>query len=123
MALTGCEKSANKAAVTGVIVHTHRMTIPAGYVITIRIEDITKTDKPGKKIAEEVIKSQGDDLPIPFAIVYNLREINANHAYSMRVNIEDSTGKMLYTNNTSVPVITKGNPIQDVEVIVVLVNG
>jgi hypothetical protein len=37
--------------------------------------------------------------------------------------IEDSAGKMLYTNNTSVPVITNGNPTQNVDVIVVLVNG
>jgi putative lipoprotein len=123
VALAGCGSSTNKAAVTGVITHTHRMTLPVGYVVTVQIEDITKADAPGKKIAEQVIKSQGEQLPMPFEIVYDPGKIDANHTYSIRVKIEDSTGKMLYTNNSSVAVITNGNPTQNVDVIVVLVNG
>lgn len=37
----------------------------------------------------------------------------------MRVRIEDGAGNLLFINDTSVPVITRGNPTQDVEVIVV----
>jgi putative lipoprotein len=123
IALAGCGKSTNKAAVTGVIAHTHRMTIPVGYVITVRIEDTTNADTPGKKIVEEVIKSQGVELPMPFAIDYDPHKINANHTYGVRVTIEDTDGKVLYTNNTSVLVITNGNPTNNVDVIVELVNG
>jgi len=123
VALAGCGSSTNKAAVTGAIAHTHRMTLPVGYVVTVQIEDTTKADAPGKKIAEQVIKSQGEQLPMPFEIVYDPGKIDANHTYSIRVKIEDSTGKMLYTNNSSVAVITNGNPTQNVDVIVVLVNG
>ena len=123
VALAGCGSSTKKAAITGVIAHTHPMTIPVGYVITVQIEDTTKADAPGKKIAEQVIKSQGEELPMPFEIIYDPGKINAKHAYSLRVIIEDSTGKMTYTNNTSVPVITNGNPTQKVTVIVVLVEG
>jgi putative lipoprotein len=122
VALAACGSSTNKAAITGVITHTHRMTLPAGYIVTIRIEDTTKADTPGKTIAEDVINSQGVVLPIPFAIVYDPDKINADHTYSMRVEIEDSTGNLLYTNVTRVPVITHGNPTGDVKVIVVLPN-
>jgi uncharacterized lipoprotein YbaY len=45
-----------------------------------------------------VIKSQGEVLPMPFEIIYEPGKINAEHTYSIRVKIEDSTGKMLYTN-------------------------
>jgi putative lipoprotein len=123
VALAGCGSSTNKAAVTGVIAHTHPMTLPVGYVVTVQIEDTTKADAPGKKIAEQVIKSQGEELPMPFEVVYDPGKTNASHTYSVRVKIEDSAGKMLYTNNTSVLVITNGNPTQNVDVIVVLVNG
>jgi uncharacterized lipoprotein YbaY len=123
IALVGCGRSNNQAAVTGVIAHTHSMTLDVGYVVTVQLEDTTKTDAPGKKIAEQVIKSQGEVLPMPFEIIYEPGKINSEHTYTIRVKIEDSTGKMLYTNNTSVPVITNGNPVHNVDVIVVLVNG
>jgi uncharacterized lipoprotein YbaY len=37
--------------------------------------------------------------------------------------IEDGTGKLLFINDTSIPVITNGNPTQDIEVIVVPAVG
>lgn len=123
VALTACGNSANKAALTGVIAHTHRMTIPAGYVTTIRIEDTTNVDKPGKKLAEEVVKNQGEVLPIPFAIVYDPGKINPDHTYTVRVEIDDDAGNLIYTNVTAVPVITHGNPTRNVKIIVVLPNG
>jgi putative lipoprotein len=122
VALTACGNSANNAALTGVIAHTHRMTLPAGFVTTIRIEDTTNADKPGKKVAEEIIKNQGEVLPIPFAIVYDPGKINPDHTYTMRVEIDDDTGNLLYTNVTAVPVITHGNPTRNVKIIVVLPN-
>jgi putative lipoprotein len=122
LALTACGSSTNKAALTGVIAHTHRITLPAGYVTTIRIEDTTKADAPGKKVTEEVIKNQGEELPIPFAIIYDPGKINPDHTYTIRVQIEDDTGNLLYTNVTSIPVITHGNPTRNVKVTVVLPN-
>ena len=99
------------------------MSIPAGYVITIKLEDTTKSDNPGKKIAETVINSQGVDIPMPFQVVYDPDKINLSHTYTVRVLIEDSSGIELYSNNTSVPVITNGNPTQKIDVIVVLIDG
>jgi putative lipoprotein len=122
VALAGCGNSNNKAALTGVIAHTHRISIPADYVITIRIEDTTTADAPGKMIAEQVIKNQAVALPMPFAIVYDPRKINPDHMYSLHAEILDNTGKLLYTNVTSVPVLTHGNPTRDVKVTVVLPN-
>jgi putative lipoprotein len=120
IALTACGGSTKKAALTGVIAHTHRMALPADYVVTIRIEDITNANAPGKKIAEEVHKSQGEVLPIPFAIVYDPGKINPDHSYSIQVDIADGTGTVLYTNTSNVPVLTHGNPTRDIKVTVVL---
>ena len=121
IALTGCGRSINKAAITGVITHSHQMALPIGYVVIIQIVDTTKAT-PGKMIAEQVIESHGEVLPMPFEIIYDPGKINQEHTYSVLVKIEDSTGIMLYTNNTNVPVITNGNPTQKVDVIVVLAN-
>jgi uncharacterized lipoprotein YbaY len=121
IALAGCGKSMNKAAVTGVITHSHQMALPIGYVVTIQIVDTTKA-APGKMIAQQVIESHGEVLPMPFEIIYDPGKINQDHEYCLLVKIEDSTGILLYTNNTTVPVISKGNPTQKVDVTVVLAN-
>jgi len=119
----GCSSTANKAAITGVISHNHRMEIPVGYKVTILIEDITKPGVTGKRIAQKVIESQGEVLPMPFEIVYDPGQINADHTYSVKVMIEDSTGGILYSNDSNVPVITHGNPTQNIEVKVILIKG
>ncbi len=123
IALAGCGNSSNKAAITGVITHSHRMSIPSGYKITVQIEDTTKVDTPGKKIAETVIESQGVELPMPFEVIYDPGKINPSHTYSLQVKIEDSSGTKVYSNNTIVPVITNGNPTHKIEVILVLSDG
>ena len=120
--LSGCGKTANKAAVTGVIAHAHPMSLPAGYVLSILLADTTSTQAPGKKIAEVVIKSQGDELPMPFAIIYDPGKINPDHTYSIWVEIVDAAGILQYKNLTGVPVITHGNPTSRVKLTVVLSN-
>ena len=122
VSLAACGGSTNQAALTGVIAHTHRMTIPPDYTIIIRIEDTTKADSPGKKIAEEVIKGQGVELPIPFAIIYDPGKIDPDHNYNVHVDINDNNGALLYANDVSVPVITFGNPTRNIKVTVVLPN-
>jgi uncharacterized lipoprotein YbaY len=62
-------------------------------------------------------------VPIPFAVPYAPGKIEKNHSYNLRVRIENDTGRLLFINDTSIPVITRGNPTQDIEVIVVPVVG
>lgn len=118
--LVGCGDSPNKTAITGLIDHSHQMTLPDGTLVIVRLEDTTKAGSPGKKVAEEVITSKDDMIPMPFAVVYDPGKINENHTYSINVKVEDSEGNILYTNESNVPVITKGNPTHDIDVIVVL---
>ena len=44
--------------------------------------------------------------------------IQDNHTYTLSVRIEDSSGKLLFINTTSYPVITNDNPTSGVEVVV-----
>jgi putative lipoprotein len=123
ISMAGCKNSSSQAAITGVIAHSHSMEIPIGYTVTVQIEDVTKSDAPPKSIAQKVIESQGEVLPMPFEVVYDPKKIRPDHSYSVKVMIADASGAVLYSNNTTVPVITRGNPIQHIEVDVYLVNG
>ena len=120
-ALAGCTGSSDK--VTGTVTYRQRIALPPEAVVTVRIEDVSKADTIAEVIGEQVIQTEGAQVPIPFEVAYDPDKIDETHTYSLRVRIEDGNGKLLFINDTSVPVITRGNPTQDIEVVVVQTGG
>ena len=118
LTLSACG-SPSKESVTGTVTYLQRIALPPDAVVTVRIEDVSKADALAEVIGEQVIQTKGAQVPIPFSVAYDPDKIIDNHTYSLRVRIEDGTGKLLFINDTSIPVITNGNPTQDIEVIVV----
>lgn len=121
--LVGCGKSSDEATVTGTVTYLQRIALQPDAVVTTRIEDVSKADVPAEVIGEQVIQTEGKQVPIPFEVPYDADQIKENHNYSLRVRIEDSAGNLLFINDTSVPVITRGNPTHDIEVIVIQTGG
>jgi putative lipoprotein len=122
-ALVSCGSSSNKAGVTGTVTYRQRIALPPTAVVIVQLQDVSKADAPAEVIGEQVIKTEGKQVPIPFAVPYDPGKIQENHRYSLQARIEDGAGKLLFINDTSIPVITGGSPTQDVEVIVVPVGG
>ena len=121
-ALTGCGP-AEETTVTGTVTYLQRIALPPDALMTVQIEDVSLADAPAEVIGEQVIATDGAQVPIPFEVPYDTGEIEENHNYSLRVRIEDGNGNLLFINDTNVPVISGGNPTQDIEVIVVPVGG
>ena len=122
-ALTGCGGSPDKASVTGTVTYRQRIALPPEAVLTVRIEDVSLADAPAEVVGEQVIKTEGAQVPIPFVVSYEPENIIENHRYSLRVRIEDGAGRLLFINDTDVPVITNGNPTEDIEVVVIPTGG
>ena len=112
-----------EATVTGTVTYRQRIALPDDAVITIKIEDVSLMDVPAKAIGEQVIETDGKQVPIPYEVTYNEDDIDERHTYSMSARIEDSAGKLLFISDTTVPVITNDNPTEDVEIVVVPVGG
>jgi putative lipoprotein len=123
LTLASCGSSSNDTAVTGTVTYLQRIALPPEAVMTVRIEDVSRADAPAEVIGEQVVQTKGRQVPFSFKVPYDASKIEENHTYSLRVRIEDGTGNLLFINDTSVPVITLGNPSQDVEVIVVPTSG
>ena len=119
--LAGCKGSSDN--VTGTVTYRQRIALTPDAVVTVRIEDVSKADVLAEMIGEQVIQTEGAQVPIPFEVAYDPDKIEDTHSYSLRVRIEDGNGKLLFINDTSVPVITRGNPTQDIEVVVVPTGG
>jgi putative lipoprotein len=123
LSLAACGPFSKEATVTGTVTYLQRIALPPDAVVTVRIEDVSKMDVPAEVIGEQIIKTNGAQVPIPFEVPYDPSQIDDRYTYSLRVRIEDGTGKLLFINDTSVPVITRDSPTKDIEVIVVPVGG
>jgi len=118
--LTAC--SSRSSRVTGTITYLQRIALPEDAVITVQIQDTSLADAPATVMGEQVIQTEGKQVPFEFAVPYDPGEIQDNHSYTMSVRITDGTGKLLFINDTAIPVITRDNPTEEVEIVVVQVQ-
>ena len=116
----GC--SAEKASVTGQVTYLQRIALAPDAVIKIRIQDVSLADAPAEVIGEQIIRTEGKQVPFQYAVKYNPDDIKENHSYSMSARIEGGDGKLLFISDTHTPVITRGFPTKDVEIVVVPVG-
>lgn len=110
------------ARVTGIITYPLRIALPEDAVVTVQVEDTSLADAPVKVIGEQIISTPGQ-VPVSYDVCYDPVKIDQRFSYSMRVRITDSQGKLLWINDTHTPVITNGNPGENVEVRVIQVGG
>ena len=103
--------------VTGTVTKLDRMALPAGAVVTIRLQDVSRADAPAIVLAEQVITTSGEQMPLPFTLNYDPAAIDERFTYQVHVRVE-LDGQLLYITKTSHPVITRGAPSEGVEVLV-----
>ena len=115
--LTACRSEG--ATITGVVNYHQPIALPDDAVVTVQIQDVSLMDVAAKVIGEQVIETDGAQVPIPYEVHYDPGEIDDRHTYSMSARIEGSTGKLLFISDMSIPVITRDNPTKDVEIVVI----
>jgi putative lipoprotein len=108
--------------VTGIVLYRHRIALPEDAIVQVQIQDTSLADAPAKVIGEQTIENPGQ-VPIPYEVCYDSNQIEDNHTYTMSARITDSEGNLLWINDTAIPVITNGNPTEDVEIPVIQVGG
>jgi putative lipoprotein len=118
--LSAC--SSGSDSVSGTITYLQRIALPDDAVITVQIQDTSLADAPATVMGEQVIQTEGKQVPFEFEVTYDAEAIQDNHSYTMSVRITDGTGNLLFINDTVIPVITRDNPTEEVEIIVVPVQ-
>jgi putative lipoprotein len=111
------------AAVTGDVTYMQRIALPEDAVVTVQIQDTSLADAPATIIGEQVIETDGRQVPIPYSVSYDPSVIDERHTYTMSARITNGAGDLLWINDTAIPVITQGNPTEDVVIPVVQVGG
>jgi putative lipoprotein len=111
------------AAVTGDVTYAQRIALPEDAIVTVQIQDTSLADAPAKVIGEQVIETNGRQVPIPYSVSYDPGVIDERFTYTMSARITNSAGDLLWINDTAIPVITQGNPTEGVVIPVVQVGG
>jgi putative lipoprotein len=113
--------SSSSSEVTGTVTKLDRKALPENAVVSVELRDTSLQDVAAKTISTDVIELDGNQLPVPYVLEYDEDEINEGNTYTVFVRIE-AEGTLLYITDTAYPVITRGAPTTDVEVIVVPVG-
>jgi len=104
---------------TGTINYLPRIALPADATVTVTLQDVSLADAPAVVIGEQVFVTRGAQVPLPFTISYAVNAIEPSGLYSVRARINDAEGRLLFVTDTLVPVLSRGNALDGVEVMVV----
>lgn len=123
--ITACAPNAGGDAamntVSGTVTYREKIALPPDAVVIVQIQDISLADAPATVIGEQIIQTDGAQVPFAFEIPYDPAEIEARRTYSLAARIEDGSGNLLFINDTVTPVINKDNPTKDIEVVLIIV--
>ena len=124
LVLAGCggppvPSAASALAVTGKVTYSEQVTLPDKAMVTVQLRDTDLWPDATGLISQQQIGTSGNQVPIPFNVTYNSALIQKDHNYALAGFIQDGNGHLLFVPGAPVPVITNGNPIQDVQVTVV----
>ena len=113
---------ASSASVSGQVTFDGDPTIPEGAILTIQIQDTSLADALAVVMGEQVIMNPGQ-FPVAYEVGYDPGAIVENFTYTMSARLTASDDTLLYINDTSIPVITRDNPTENVTIPVIQVNG
>ena len=114
--------SGGGATVSGEVTYLQRIALPDDAVVTVQLLDVSKQDVAASILGEQVIETEGKQVPIPYEVEYDEGDIDERFTYSVSAKITDGSGKLLFISDTVNPVITRDNPTEDVEIITVPVS-
>lgn len=107
--------------ITGTVTYRQRTALPQKAAVVIKLVDISREDVSAVTVAEQRIEAAGKQVPIPFDLVFDWNRIQQANRYAIQAQIIEG-GRLLYTTNTSYPVLTQGNP-RNVDLVLVPVGG
>jgi putative lipoprotein len=99
--------SSSQNFITGSVIYKEQTLLPKGSQISVKVLDVSRADVSSVTLG--VYKtSEISRFPIPFKIDYLPSKIKRGFMYSVSARIEKN-GKLLFINDTSIPVFQNGN--------------
>ena len=96
--------SADVVTVSGEATYRERIALPPQAVMSVRIEDVSRADAPATVLAEEIMPTNGRQVPLPFSVEVPREALQGAVRTTARVRIEDGSGQLLWITDTNTPV-------------------
>ncbi len=115
-------KEQDSATVTGTITYPQHIALPQGTMkVQVQLADISKQDVASVVLGEQITTLE-QQVPIPFVVAYNPKDIISTHRYAIQVRITGQEGKLWFTTTSVHQVITNGYPLSNVEITLQMVR-
>lgn len=108
--------------ITGQVVYRQRIALAPDAIVEVSLQDVSRADAPAVTLGSQTIETQGAQVPIPFAVEYDLSQIDPAGLYALRATIKEG-GELTWSSTTIIPVITRGAPTDQIEILVQPVNA
>jgi putative lipoprotein len=97
--------------VTGTVTYRARIALPPNATLVVRLQEVSRLDAPAVTLAEQIIPTEGQQVPFAFALGYDPSQIDPRYTYVVRAQILVE-GQLRWTSTRIYQVITRGNPSQ-----------
>jgi uncharacterized lipoprotein YbaY/heat shock protein HslJ len=103
------------AEVSGSVTYRDRALLPPDATLTVTLADVSRADAAAEVLATAEMQTRGAP-PYPFRLAYDPARVDDRNSYavSARVTLGD---RLMMVSDSHHPVITRGAPVSDVEVI------
>lgn len=93
--------------INGTVLYRERILPPPGSRFEAVLEDISRADVPAKELAR--VDADGrSGPPYEFVLEFDPDAIDPRLSYAVRAALRDAAGRLLFTSDTVVPVLTRG---------------
>jgi uncharacterized lipoprotein YbaY len=107
----------SQADLNGTVAYLQRIALPPNAIIEVSLQDVSKADAPAEVLDAVQIPSAGRQVPIPFTLHYDPAQIDERYTYTVSARITVD-GVLTWISTTQNPVLTRGAPTDNVEIIV-----
>jgi putative lipoprotein len=98
---------AASAKVTGFVSYENNDDLSPTAVLTVKLVDISRADAAAGLVAQQVVQTNGLQVPIAYEVDYDPAKIDPSHRYAIQARIDDQ-GSLQYTSDKVYPVLTQG---------------
>lgn len=97
--------------ISGSAAYRERIALPPDASVVVTLEDVSRADVAAEKLAESRFSTDGAQVPLPFTLTVDRSELDERFRYSVRVQIRDANGDLMWTTDSAN--LVPGNPDTD----------
>ena len=103
------------ATIHGEVFYLQRIALPPDAEVSVVLQDVSRADAPAVEVASTLMKTEGRQVPFPFALSYEPAKIEPGRTYALAARIS-SAGQLLWVNEAQAPVLTRGAPADSIRI-------